>query len=197
MHQVLIVHSMQEAALTGAWQAAQVVERVAGLVERARAAGTPVVWVRPETEDRPVGSEGWQLVDALVPLEGEPVIDNRWADPFTDPELVEFLVDVGPDSLVVCGADALSLPVLVLSALDSGVDVTLAADAITSADLAVGLPGQTVVGVVKRMLARSPRPDVETLVAPAADIDFTPVTAVAEDLELSEELLAEQDADED
>jgi len=69
----LLVIDVQVEVITGAtpaWEHEAVLGRIAGLLERARAAGTPVIYVQHE-EDHPSlapGSDGWQIHPAVAPL---------------------------------------------------------------------------------------------------------------------------------
>ncbi len=75
---VLLVIDLQKGVLPGCWDADGVVARTAGLVERARAAGTPVVWVQHEADGLPAGSDEWAFADGLDPAAGEPVVHKRY-----------------------------------------------------------------------------------------------------------------------
>ncbi|MBN9632718.1 MAG: isochorismatase family protein, partial [Actinobacteria bacterium] len=79
---VLLVIDLQKGVLPGCFDADGVVERTATLVDRARFAGTPVVWVQHEEEDLPWESAPWQLADGLVPAAGEPRLRKEYRDAF-------------------------------------------------------------------------------------------------------------------
>ena len=53
----LLVVDVQQGVVTGAPRRDAVVATIAGLVERARATGTPVVWVAHSDEELPQGSD--------------------------------------------------------------------------------------------------------------------------------------------
>ena len=83
----LLVVDVQNDVVGNAWQRDEVVGRIAGLVDRAREAEVPVVWVQHNEPEMPIGSAGWHIVDALVPDSGEPRIDKQYGDSFAETEL--------------------------------------------------------------------------------------------------------------
>ncbi|MFE9428562.1 isochorismatase family protein [Kitasatospora sp. NPDC006697] len=100
---VLVVDA-QNAALAGTYRREQVVAAIGRLVERARAAGAPVVWVRHQDEEMVPGTAPWQLADGLVPAPGEPLIGKEWADAFEATGLERELAALGVGRLLVAGA---------------------------------------------------------------------------------------------
>ncbi|HEX4791472.1 MAG TPA: isochorismatase family protein, partial [Actinospica sp.] len=77
----------------------RLIETVTGLLERARAAGVPVVHVRnngTEDEDDFPGTPGWELFH--TPIEGEAIIDKFAMDAFEGTELAQL---IPPGSCVV------------------------------------------------------------------------------------------------
>lgn len=134
----LIVIDLQNGVLAdeGTWDAAGVVARTAGLVDRARASGTPVVWVQHNSAELVAGEDAWQYADGLVPADGEPVVQKRYGDAFADTELAELLSDRGVGHLVIAGAqtDACIRSTL-HGAVVRGYDVTLVADCHTTGEL--------------------------------------------------------------
>jgi len=64
----LLVIDVQEDVMSCAWQSPEVASRIGALVDRARAEGTPVVWVRHEDEDMPAGSPPSTIFCAMMAL---------------------------------------------------------------------------------------------------------------------------------
>jgi nicotinamidase-related amidase len=120
-----------------------VVANLARLVETARAAGAPVVWVQHHDETNLAkGAEPWRIVPELSPETDEPVVEKTFPDSFEETQLEAILADLGVGRLVVAGAqtDACIRSTL-HGALTRGYDVTLVADAHTTEDLsAYGAP---------------------------------------------------------
>ncbi|MGX9919677.1 isochorismatase family protein [Streptomyces sp. NPDC002248] len=139
----LLVVDMQNGVVAHAHRGDEVVATLAGLVARARAEGVPVVWVRHQDEALVPGTPAWQLVPALVPLPGEPVLGKEYADAFEATELEEVLAAAGVGRIVVTGA---ATDVCVRSTLHGGFargyDTVLVSDAHTTQDTGVeGVPG--------------------------------------------------------
>ncbi len=99
----LLVIDMQNATVALAHRAAETVAVIAGLSERARAAGVPVVTVRQRDEGMVPGTEGWRVVPELAPREGEPVVDKTTPDSFLGTDLDGLLRGLGVTEVVVTG----------------------------------------------------------------------------------------------
>lgn len=134
----LLVVDLQKGVLAddGTWDPDGVVSRVAGLVDRARAAGTPVVWVQHNSGELVAGEEPWQLADGLAPASEETVVQKRYGDSFEDTELGEVLTGLDVGHLVVTGAqtDACIRSTL-HGAVHRGFDVTLVSDCHTTGEI--------------------------------------------------------------
>jgi len=131
----LLVIDVQNDVVAAAHDRDEVVARIAGLVRRARTAGTPVVWVQHADEDLPRGSDGWQYVPELARQETEPLVHKAYGDSFEATDLEQVLAGLGVGHLVVAGAqtDACIRSTL-HGALVRGYDATLVADAHTTED---------------------------------------------------------------
>ena len=72
----------------------RVVERIAGLLDRARKRGFPVIHVQ---HDGPLGhrlergTPGWELRPEVAPRGNEPVVHKRSPDAFFETKLIELL----------------------------------------------------------------------------------------------------------
>lgn len=131
----LLVIDVQNDVVADAHDRDGVVVRIAGMVERARNAGTPVVWVQHADEDLPRDSDGWQYVPELQRQEHEPLVHKEYGDSFEATDLEDVLAGLGVGHLVVAGAqtDACIRSTL-HGALARGYDATLVADAHTTED---------------------------------------------------------------
>ena len=78
----LLVVDVQNGVVGGAYARDTVVANVATIVEKARAAGVPVVWVQHSSDSLAQGSEQWQIVPELSPEESEPLVEKRYPDSF-------------------------------------------------------------------------------------------------------------------
>lgn len=143
----LLVIDVQVGLVEGSepvYQAEAVLAHIAGLIARARAAGTPVVYV----QDKDVGGVGtpeWQIHPAVAPNDGELAVRKAWGDSFYETDLHAELQARGIAKLVICGmktnfcVDATSRRAVAL-----GYDVVLAADAHTTTDNRVLSAAQTI-----------------------------------------------------
>jgi nicotinamidase-related amidase len=138
----VLVVDVQNGVVAEAHQRDAVVANVGVLVEGARRAGVPVVWVQHDDEGLPRGSEDWRIVPELEPAPGEPLVEKSYGDSFEDTALESVLAGLGVGSLLVAGAqtDACIRSTL-HGALARGYDATLVSDAHTTEDqTAYGAP---------------------------------------------------------
>jgi nicotinamidase-related amidase len=138
----LVVIDVQNGVVEHAHDREGVIERIASLVTRARAADVSVVWVQHSDDELVQGSEAWQYVPELRPLESEPVVHKRYGDSFEGTDLERVLAASRVGSLVVAGAQTdACIRSTIHGAFTRGYDVTLVGDAHTTDDLtAYGAP---------------------------------------------------------
>jgi len=130
---VLIVVDVQVGVMREAWEAPRVIENVARLVDRARAERVAVVWVQHGDADLPKGSPPWHWVPALVPAEGEPLIDKAFNSAFEQTRLESELASLGATHIVLAGAATnWCIRATAYAALERGYDLTLVSDAHTT-----------------------------------------------------------------
>lgn len=131
----LLVVDVQNGVVDGAHERDAVVANVASLVDKARRAGVPVIWVQHSDEELEQGSDPWRLVPELAPGDGEPLVHKRYGDSFEETDLEEVLARHRIGRLVVAGAqtDACIRSTL-HGALVRGYDATLVSDAHTTED---------------------------------------------------------------
>jgi nicotinamidase-related amidase len=130
----LLVIDVQRANTGNAWQREEVIDRIRALIDGAKAAGAPVLWVQHEEgASFTPGSDGWQIVDKVRPAAGETVIAKHYLDSFADTTLRKELDALGVGHLVICGAatDA-CIRATSARALIEGYDTTLVGDAHTT-----------------------------------------------------------------
>ena len=101
----LLVIDVQVGLIAGpnpVYQADIILERIAGLIASARAAGTPVIYV----QDKDVGGVGtpeWQIHPAVAPAPTELTIRKAWGDSFYETTLARELHARGIGHLVIAG----------------------------------------------------------------------------------------------
>lgn len=133
----LLVVDVQNGVMDASIDSASVVDNIASLVDRARAAATTVVWVQHSADDELVrDSDEWQIVPELQPADGEPRIHKRYGDSFEGTDLNEVLAERGVGSLIVAGAQTdMCVRSTLHGALARGYDAALVSDAHTTEDL--------------------------------------------------------------
>jgi nicotinamidase-related amidase len=136
MTTALLVIDMQNRVVSNAVRRTSVIAAIASLIDRARDADAPVVWIQHSSDELVRDTDDWQLVPELVPRPAEPVIHKQHGDSFEATNLAEVLTGLGARTLVVTGAqsDACVRSTL-YGAFVRGYDVTLASDAHTTEDL--------------------------------------------------------------
>jgi len=169
----LLIIDVQNAVVAGAYRQAEVLAAIAGLAERARAAGTPVIYRQHEEPGSPMarGAPGWEIHPAVAPAPGEAVIGKRASDGFYRTTLAAELARLGVSRLVVCGAQTeFCVDATTRAALSAGFDVILATDAHTTGDGVI--PAAKAIEHHNRTLGWLAHPDHSVKLAPAAKIAF-------------------------
>ena len=170
----LLVVDVQNDVVSTAWHREEVVGRIGTLVQQARASGAPVVWVQHNAEEMPIGSPGWQIVDDLVPADGEPRIDKQYGDSFADTDLESVFDAQNVEHIVLCGAQTdACITATLYGAVHRGYDVTLVEDAHTTDDTEFqgqALPANLLVGHLVRAATYSQLPGITLTATPAASI---------------------------
>ena len=132
----LLVVDVQNEVVAGAYARDAVVANVAALVEGARRAQVPVVWVQHHDDHLPRGSDDWRIVPELEPAEDEALVEKSYGDSFEDTSLESVLAGLGVGSLLVAGAQTdQCIRSTLHGALVRGYDATLVSDAHTTKDL--------------------------------------------------------------
>lgn len=131
----LLVIDVQNGVVEGNFERDTVVANIDRLVDKARQNGIPVIWVQDSAESRDTGSEPWQIVPELTPIDTDPRIDKKYGDSFEDTDLESVLSDLSVGHLFVAGAqtDACIRSTL-HGAFTRGYDTTLVGDAHTTED---------------------------------------------------------------
>ena len=133
----LIVIDVQNGVVAGNHERDAVVANVGSLVEKAREAHVPVVWVQHSDDEGLVkGSDKWKIVPELNPIGAEPHVEKTYPDSFEDTNLESILSGLAVGRLIVAGAQTDQCVRSTLhGALARGYDATLVSDAHTTEDL--------------------------------------------------------------
>jgi nicotinamidase-related amidase len=135
----LLVIDMQVAVVEDGWDRDGVIARIGSVVEGAREAGIPVVYVQhdePGSPDMERGSDGWQVRSEIAPKTAEPLVFKQYPDSFAATNLGATLEDLGVGHLVLTGAQSdCCVRATTYRALSDGYDVTLVSDCHTTSDI--------------------------------------------------------------
>ena len=132
-----MVIDVQNAMVEAAHRGEELLGNVGLLLEEARGAGAPVVFVQhdggEDYEPMMPGRPGWQLHERVAPRQGEAVIRKQESDSFYATTLDEELCSRGVGRVVVAGMSSEAcVDSTCRSALSRGYRVTLAGDAHTT-----------------------------------------------------------------
>jgi len=131
----LLVVDAQTGVVAGAYRRDAVVANVRELVDKARGAGVPVVWVQHSDDGLARGSAEWQIVPELTRADAEPLVEKHYGDSFEETTLETVLAGLGVGRLLVAGAQTDACVRATLhGALVRGYDATLVSDAHTTED---------------------------------------------------------------
>ncbi|MGW3031331.1 cysteine hydrolase family protein [Streptomyces sp. NPDC001178] len=134
-HTALLVIDVQRDVVASAHERDAVVANIAALVDKARAADVPVVWVQHSDPHLEKGSEGWEYVPELARQGAEALVHKNYGDSFEGTDLEQVLAAAGVGHLVVTGAETdACIRSTIHGAFVRGYDVTLVADAHTTND---------------------------------------------------------------
>ena len=115
-----------------------VIRRINRLIAAARTRAHPVIFIQhdgPEGDPLEPFTPGWELVDALDREARDPVIRKTACDAFLETPLLETVRRMKQDRVIITGcATDFCVDTTVRSAASKGLDVSVAADAHTTAD---------------------------------------------------------------
>jgi len=172
----LVVIDLQNGVVANAYRRNEVLTAVNRLVERARIAQVPIIWVQHTDEDLKIGSNAWQIVAELAPLAGEPIVEKSYRDAFEATELEQVLSRLGIGKLIVTGAQTdMCVRSTLHGALARGYDAMLVSDAHTTEDMTQkGAPLPEAVISHTNMYWRNQRaPGRLGGIVESKDVDFT------------------------
>jgi nicotinamidase-related amidase len=147
-----------------------VVGRIRGLIESARGAGVPVIYVQHDGgpgDPLAPGQAGWAIRPEIAPVPGEVVIEKRTPDSFHETNLQAELTAGGITDLVLCGLQTdCCVDATTRGAASRGYNVTLVADAHTTSPYGAK-PGAQIIADHNRELGAL------ATVKPAAEVSWT------------------------
>jgi nicotinamidase-related amidase len=131
----LLLVDVQKGVMSEAHARDLIVANIAGLVEKARRHGVPVIWIQHSDANLVRGSEEWRIVPGLSRADAEPLVEKHYGDSFEETELEAVLSRLGVGRLLVAGAETDACVRSTLhGAFVRGYDTTLVSDAHSTAD---------------------------------------------------------------
>ncbi|MFJ4603273.1 isochorismatase family protein [Streptomyces griseoluteus] len=132
----LLVIDVQNGVMAEAHDRDQVIARISSLIDKARTAEVPVIWIQHSDEDMPQGSTSWEYVPELKRHDDEPLVHKNYGDSFEATNLESVLDDHKVGRIVVAGAQTdICIRSTLHGAITRGYDAVLVADAHTTEDL--------------------------------------------------------------
>ncbi|WP_129308240.1 isochorismatase family protein [Streptomyces sp. L2] len=132
----LLVIDVQKGVVASAHNRDGVIANISTMVDKARAADVPVIWIQHSDDEMKEGTENWEYVPELVRDDGEPLVHKNYPDSFEDTQLESVLAERGIGRLMVTGAQTdVCIRSTLHGAFVRGYDATLIADAHTTEDL--------------------------------------------------------------
>ncbi|SFS53448.1 cysteine hydrolase family protein [Paenibacillus sp. BC26] len=144
-------------------------ERINGLLAKARAADVPVIYVQHnegEGEELETGSPNWEIHAAIAPVGDEPRIQKYKPDSFHETDLQQVLKERGVGKLVIAGLQTdMCVNATTNRASELGYEIIVAGDAHST----WGSGGLTAEEIIAEHNARF---SSFAQISPAADIEF-------------------------
>ena len=172
----LLVIDVQKAVVEHAPDRAQVLSTINTLVDDARTAEIPVIWVQHNDADLPRGSEGWELTGEMSPVADDPVVHKQLRSSFDNTELESVLAAREIGRLIVAGAQTdFCVRWTLHGALELGYDTTLVADAHTTDDPSTNaLPSAAqTVALLNNVWASQETSGPDALVMTSSEVNLT------------------------
>ncbi|MFN8546652.1 MAG: cysteine hydrolase family protein [Candidatus Eisenbacteria bacterium] len=173
----LLVVDVQVGVMANAWEAPRVEANIVSLVQHARDAGAPVVWVQHSDADLKQGSDEWKLIPQLTPQANEAIVQKHYNSSFEETELDRVLGTLGAKRIVLAGAATnWCIRATAYGALDRGYDLTLVSDAHTTESIefqnGTVISAETIVSELNVGMKWISYPRSKVTVMPAAEISF-------------------------
>jgi nicotinamidase-related amidase len=172
----LVIVDVQNGVVAGAYRRDEVIANIKTLVDEARAAQVPVVWVQHASDELVEDTDAWRYVPELQRDESEPLVHKRYGDSFEDTTLESELAQRGVGRLVVTGAQSdACVRATIHGAFTRGYDTVLVGDAHTTEDLtAYGAPPvDQVIAHTNIYWSWQDGPGRTASVVATADVDFS------------------------
>lgn len=173
MSTALLVIDVQAGLLPYVPNAEDLLQTISGLLQRARTAGTPVIYIQHEEPEGLVrGTPAWEIASAIAPRAGESVIPKQACDSFHETTLRDELQRRGIDHLIITGCQTeFCVDTTCRRAVTMGSDVTLVKDAHGTMDTQI-LTADQIIAHHNHLLNGFAAGGHAVRVRPAAEITF-------------------------
>ncbi len=172
----LLVIDVQNDVMAAAHDRDVVVTNIKALVDEARGAGVPVIWVQHDDDGLPLDSNEWRIVPELTPLASEPHVRKTVRDSFEGTTLEDELASRNVGRLVMTGAQTdFCVRWTLHGAHVRGYDTVLVADAHTTDESSPsGMPnGAGLIAHTNSIWASQTSPGRTSEVVPTSEVDFS------------------------
>ena len=172
----VLVVDVQNDVVEAAHERDAVIANIATVVDNARSADVPVIWVQHDDEGLAVDTPGWEIVSELSPDAGEVHIRKNFRDSFQGTPLGMELESLNIGKLIVTGAQTdFCIRWTLHSAHQRGYDTLLVADAhTTDAESPDGMPsGAEIVAHTNSIWGSQGDIDCTSEVMATADLTFS------------------------
>lgn len=106
--------------------------KLAPLLERARSAAVPIVYVRHDGSPAELipGTAEWAIASEVAPREEDPIVEKRFDNAFRETNLADVLAAIGANDLIVTGMQTdVCVTATIAGAAERGYRITLVEDA--------------------------------------------------------------------
>jgi nicotinamidase-related amidase len=170
----LLVIDVQSALIANAYRGTDIVAVIHDLVERARSAEIPIIFLQHCHAKYPPmmkGASGWHIHADVAPTPGELIIEKTASDGFYQTALQAELDRLAVERLIICGLQTeFCVDATCRSALSRGFEIVLASDAHTTTDAVA--PASIVVQHHNYALANLAHPERRIAVLPSTEIEI-------------------------
>jgi nicotinamidase-related amidase len=170
----LLIIDVQVAIVDGAYRAEAMLDVLGALSEKARAAGSPVIYLQHNSAryaPMAKGAPAWEIHPAVAPRADDLVVHKTASDGFCGTELQDELARLGVKRLVIGGLQTeFCVDATCRAALSRGFEVTLAGDGHSTGDAVT--PAKTTIAHHNYALGNLAHPDRTIQVQPGADVVF-------------------------
>ncbi len=173
----LLVIDPQNVILQDAYRRDETISKISEVIENARRASTPVIWVQHSDDEIVAGTSDWEFVGELNARADERLVEKHFRSAFVETNLHGILQDLGVGHIVICGAESNNcVRHTSHSALELGYDVTLVRDGHTTTSFewdGLTVDAARVVDEQNTNLMNYQLPGRSARVIAASDLDFS------------------------